>query len=233
MLSFCAGKVRYIKQIQALRQIFNKLEKMKIAIYCGGEIQLTNMHFDYYVGVDRGCLAVLAAQHPLHLAVGDFDSVTSAQLQQIKQAAQTLILAPSEKDDSDSELALKAVFARYPLAEVTLFGALGGRFDHSLINLFLPSNPDLAPFMRQITLRDEQNMVCFYPAGDHWIEQDPTMRYIAFLAEGGRLAVTQAKYELTPANYFPRKIYASNEFLDKPIRLEVDSGYAVVIQSQD
>ena len=102
---------------------------------------------------------------PLDLAVGDFDSVSRSELEMIQSAAKDCMIAPAEKDDTDTELALKAIFSKYPQAQVTIFGAFGGRIDHMMSNLFLPSDPELAPFMRQITLRDEQNTVQFYPAG--------------------------------------------------------------------
>ena len=31
--------------------------------------------YDYFVGIDRGCLHLLEADLPLQLAVGDFDSL--------------------------------------------------------------------------------------------------------------------------------------------------------------
>ena len=50
-----------------------------------------------------------------------------------------------KKDDTDLELALLTIFEQNPQAAVTIFGALGGRIDHMLANVFLPSNPKLAP----------------------------------------------------------------------------------------
>ena len=42
----------------------------------------------------------------------------------IQSAAKDCRLAPAEKDDTDTELALKIIFQLYPEAEVTIFGAL-------------------------------------------------------------------------------------------------------------
>ncbi|ETJ25952.1 Thiamine pyrophosphokinase, partial [human gut metagenome] len=56
-----------------------------------------------------------------------------------------VLQAQPEKDDTDLELAVKAVFARSPQAQVTIFGAFGGRLDHTLANIFLPSNPEITP----------------------------------------------------------------------------------------
>ena len=65
--------------------------------------------------------------------------------------AQHFVQAQPEKDDTDLELALfDHTLSKNPQAQVTIFGALGGRIDHMLANVFLPSNPKLAPYMRQI-----------------------------------------------------------------------------------
>ena len=77
----------------------------------------------------------------LALAVGDFDSVTVEERQLIQKRAQHFVQAQPEKDDTDLELALLTIFEKNPQARVTIFGALGGRIDHMLANVFLPSNP--------------------------------------------------------------------------------------------
>lgn len=187
-----------------------------------------------YVGVDRGCLALLTKGLPLDVAVGDFDSVTTEEYQLIQTSAKLMVTASAEKDDTDLELALKQVFAQWPEAEVTVYGALGGRLDHTLSNVFLPSHPDLAPFMGQISLVDQQNKVRFYPSGQQVVQTAPDYAYVAFLLEGqGQLEIKGAKYELSSANYFYRKIYSSNEFIDRPVEVFVPSGYLVVIYSKD
>ena len=152
----------------------------------------------------------------------------------IQEEAGDFIKAAPEKDDTDTELALKAIFSKYPQAQVTIFGAFGGRIDHMMSNLFLPSDPELAPFMRQITLRDEQNTVQFYPAGSNQVLPEKEMIYVSFMADGDAdLTIKGAKYELDASNFFKKKIYSSNEFLDQPITVTLKSGYLIVIQSKD
>ena len=208
---------------------------IKVALFAGGDFPRSiNDDFDYQVGADRACLTLLEKGLPLDLAVGDFDSVTADELARIRQSAGELILAESEKNDTDTELALKEIFARFPQAHVTLFGAFGGRLDHMLANLFLPTDPDLAPFMRQICLRDACNTVHFLPSGRHRIVQDEGMAYISLMADSDAdLTIRGAKYELTPNRFFKKKIYTSNEFAGKPITVQCDSGYLLVIQSKD
>lgn len=206
----------------------------RVAVCLGGCLTAIATDFDYYVGVDRACLFLLDNGQALDMAVGDFDSVSADQLAIIKQAAGTIYLAQPEKNDTDAEMALKLIFKQWPAAQVTVFGAFGGRLDHELSNIFLPSDPELAPFMQQINLCDENNQVQFFPAGRHTVEQVSGMTYVAFMPSGeGRLTILDAKYPLTASNFFQKKIYSSNEFIGKPIDFNLDVGYVVVIQSKD
>ena len=207
----------------------------KVAVFAGGQLLDFSTEFDIFVGVDRGSLFLLEHQLPLDFAVGDFDSVSKDELQRIKTKAEIFIQASPEKDDTDTELALKKVFEQYPEAQVTIFGAFGGRIDHMMSNLFLPGDPDLAPFMRQIILRDKQNSIQFYPAGVCQVLPEDGMTYVSFMADGDAdLIIEGAKYNLDASNFFKKKIYSSNEFLDQqPITVTLESGYLIVIQSKD
>ena len=103
-----------------------------------------------------------------------------------------------------------------------------------LSNIFLVGDPELAPFMRCICLRDKQNKITYYPEGSHKVLPEPGMTYVSFLHEGdGKLMILGAKYELTNMNYFQKKIYSSNEFVDGPIQVIVPNGYVIVIQTKD
>ena len=113
----------------------------RVAVFAGGDRGHYRTDFDSFVGVDRGSLWVLEKKLPLALAVGDFDSVTEEERQVIQKRAQHFVQARPEKDDTDLELALLTIFEQNPQAEVTIFGALGGRIDHMLANVFLPSIP--------------------------------------------------------------------------------------------
>ena len=205
-----------------------------IAILAGGDSALLPRDHDVYVGVDSGCLKLLEQGLPLDMAVGDFDSVSETDLNNIKAQAKQVVQSVPEKNDTDLELALKAVFDAYPDAAVTVYGAFGGRLDHFLSNIFLSTDPDLAPYMEQIQLVDGQNRLLYRPAGCHEILPDPAMSYVGFMpVGGGHLEITGAKYPLHPENYFLKAMYGSNEFLDQPIQVSLDRGYLVIVYSKD
>ncbi|MFM0599615.1 thiamine diphosphokinase [Streptococcus suis] len=207
---------------------------IKIAVIAGGSFDCLPEPADLYVGVDAGSLRLLDHSLPLDWAIGDFDSVTSEELGQIREMAEWFLRAPVEKDDTDLELALKEIFKAYPQAQVRIYGALGGRMDHMMANLFLAADPDLAAFMEQIELVDSQNVVRFRPAGSHRILPIAGMKYISFMpSDQSRLTIRHAKYPLDASNYFFKKCYSSNEFIDRDIDIQLDQGYVVLIYSKD
>ncbi|HEM5300607.1 TPA: thiamine diphosphokinase [Streptococcus suis] len=207
---------------------------IKIAVIAGGSLACLPEPADLYVGVDAGSLRLLEASLPLDWAIGDFDSVTPEELGRIKDLAERFLQAPAEKDDTDLELALKEIFKAYPQAQVRIYGALGGRMDHMMANLFLAAEPDLAAFMEQIELVDSQNVVRFRPAGQHRLSPIAGMKYISFMpSDQSRLTIRHAKYPLDASNYFFKKCYASNEFIDRDIDIQLDQGYVVLIYSKD
>lgn len=205
----------------------------RIALVSGGDWHGILGDYDKFVGVDRGSLRLLEQGYPLDMAVGDFDSVSLEEFEKIGRVAKEVLQSPAEKDDTDTELALKETFLRFPNAEVSVFGAFGGRLDHLVSNLFLPSHPDLTAYMSQISLIDAQNHVIFRPRGKHRLKELPEMTYISFMPEGGQLYISGAKYPMDESNFFTRKSYGSNEFIKGFIDIDVLADYVVIIYSKD
>lgn len=213
---------------------FEQPSKTKVAIVAGGQVETIPLDLDVYVGVDAGCLFLLEQGLELSLAVGDFDSVEPAEFQSIQSAAHELRTSAAEKNDTDLELAIKEVLERWPQAEILIFGAFGGRMDHHLASVFLPTDPEIAPLMSQLCLMDRQNYLCYRPAGRHTIQPIAGYTYVAFMpVEGAFIQIEGAKYPLSEDNYFKKAIYGSNEFIDQPIVVTVDRGYLIIIYSKD
>ncbi|AFV72923.1 Thiamine pyrophosphokinase [Streptococcus agalactiae] len=206
----------------------------KIALFAGGDLTYFEYDFDYFVGIDRGSLFLLKNGLSLDMAVGDFDSITEDELLYIKHYCSNIVSASAEKNDTDTELALKTIFKEFSEAQVTIFGAFGGRIDHMMSNIFLPSDTDLEPFMSQIRLKDEQNIVTYLPSGKNQVSRIEGMSYVSFMPESeSTLQISGAKYELNKSNYFKKKMYSSNEFMTSPIEVELKDGYLIIIYSKD
>lgn len=206
----------------------------RVAVLAGGDYSPPRGDFDYYVGVDRGAITLLEKGFPLDLAVGDFDSITASEMKELKKAQPKFKQLNTDKDDTDTAAALKVIFEAFPKATVRLYGAFGGRLDHLLANVFLPSVPELYPYLEQLHLCDSCNQVSYVKNGHRQVTPVAGMDYVSFMADGeAKLTILGAKYELTTSNYFSRKIYASNEFIGQPITVIADRGYLVVIHSRD
>lgn len=105
-------------------------------------------------GWDDGVTLVVAAdggaRHGTHLGVridrwvGDGDSVDAAMLDALRAEGATIDRSPTDKDESDTELAVVAALLA-GADRLSIVGALGGpRLDHALANLTLLSLPELA-----------------------------------------------------------------------------------------
>ncbi len=68
--------------------------------------------------------------------IGDMDSVDERDLEEYGAKGSTILTYPSAKDETDTELALHYALDLKP-EEILIFGALGGRIDHTLANISL------------------------------------------------------------------------------------------------
>ena len=98
---------------------------------------------DLVVGADGGGRHPAALGWPVHALVGDFDSLGEASRTALAAAGAEIFRHPAAKDEIDFELALALVRGR-GFKEIDVLGALGGRWDMTFGNLFLPAVPDFA-----------------------------------------------------------------------------------------
>jgi thiamine pyrophosphokinase len=95
------------------------------------------------VGADGGGRHPLLLGWPVQVLVGDFDSLGEEPLAALAAGGAEIIRHPAAKDEIDFELALDLVRGR-GFQDIEVLGALGGRWDMTFGNLFLPARPDLA-----------------------------------------------------------------------------------------
>ena len=80
----------------------------------------------FWIGVDRGAYRLLKKGIVPDLAVGDFDSLSSAELKEVEGVVSEIHYSIPEKDDTDTQLGLKLALAKHPQAEVLILGATRG-----------------------------------------------------------------------------------------------------------
>lgn len=98
---------------------------------------------DRVIAADLGAQHALAWGWPVHLLVGDLDSLPAEAAANLVAAGTPVVTAPVAKDDTDLELALAHALAERA-QRIVICAALGGRTDHLLANVLLLARPDLA-----------------------------------------------------------------------------------------
>lgn len=115
---------------------------MKAVIFAGGYIGNYEKVRKYLSGSDLIICADSGARHAFNmgiipdLLVGDMDSISPASMEKVKQLGIKSQGFSSEKDYTDTELALD-IALKQGAREAILLGGLGDRPDHSLANIFL------------------------------------------------------------------------------------------------
>lgn len=198
---------------------------MKKAVLVLGKIQtLPNYEDVDWIGVDYGAEFLAKKGYSMSMAIGDFDSSKDVEL--IRAHCRQFISLPRKKDDTDSVAALKHLdFSSYGTVE--LWGALGGRRDHELVNYgLLFRYPGLV-------IRSEHQCLRVYPQGKHILSKE--FKYISFFAP--KPCVLHCQDLVYPLNHlkldFEDLFACSNEFLKDSIELTVEQGSVLCVQSED
>lgn len=95
------------------------------------------------VAADRGSHHAGALGLRLDAIVGDLDSIGEPERAAFERAGVAFETAPAEKDETDLELALLYALRR-GASQMVCIGALGGRLDMTIANVFLLTLPALA-----------------------------------------------------------------------------------------
>ena len=144
-----------------------------------------------------------------------------------------IIDLPTVKDDTDSIYAIKEAISR-GYKEILIVGAIGDRFDHSLVNAYaLMLINDLGASGKIVDDYSEMTLI------DNSIsaEIEPGWRYFSLIAISGTasgVTIKNAKYNLNNAKISPKYQYAiSNEVEgDEPAKVSVVEGVLLLIKDR-
>lgn len=176
-----------------------------------------------YIGVDGGSLYCYNHHIPLLCAIGDFDSISVEELEQLRKYTKVIKL-PAEKDVVDSEYALSYA-SKLGYQQIELIGVMGGRQDHFLAVYQLLKSGDVS-----FVMKDINNVIYRLEAGEHELKKE--MQYLSFFAcEDLVITIEGVKYPLYNRNIRESDVYlVSNEIISSKAKLKI-SGRVVVIQS--
>lgn len=194
---------------------------------------LKDQPVDYWIGCDRGSLYILEAGLSLFQAIGDFDSVTVEERQQIERQATHMQVFPVDKDDSDLELAIKSLFIQ-PEDTLVLYGITGGRLDHTLVNIALLKR--LVKRGISAKMMDLYHTIDIYLPGQHQLQLDPA-RYISILPATEQVSgvtIDGFKYPLVNATLEEgSSLTLSNHLLSTNGSISFKEGILIVISADE
>lgn len=176
------------------------------------------------IGVEFGAFYCASHKIPMKIACGDFDSVSSDQKSLIKDFAHEFIELNPIKDETDFEYAL-SLCKDYD--RISVYGGLGRRLDHELVNLFLAYNDP------RIVLVDWHNKIQCYTQGTYSFKQGEYQYFSVLPFEASEISLTNFKYPLDHQVLKPFDTYlTSNEIVEEGT-LTIHQGKVLVIQSND
>lgn len=203
-------------------------EPLALRDYCEGDIT---------VGADRGALALLRSDYPLHLAVGDFDSVTNEEWLAIAERATEVIKVPAEKDFTDGELALKTIGERKDESTPIFIyhWQTSGRLDHFLSILWWCYQPDFQSFIEDCHFVSGKNEMQFLLPGTHNVPNRADFQYISIIqmTPVKQLAIRGLKYELPAQDINYPRAWISNEPLIGDGELSFEEGILLLMYTKD
>ena len=205
----------------------------KCVIFAGGEmkdfscVNMTEISKSFVICADKGYdYAKILGIKP-DFIVGDFDS-----LEILPETSQNLRKYPCQKDDTDLMLAVRYA-VEHKISRITIYGALGGRLDHTLGNIqtlaFICANGGIGRIVSE-----NEDCVMLFP-GKYAFEkrENYSLSLLSYSEKVEGLTIKGAKYTLENgeiSNTFP--IGISNEITAENCEISFQCGKLLVIQSK-
>lgn len=189
-----------------------------------------------FIGADRGTLHILRAGIIPDAAVGDFDSVSEEEMQQIESANCLIERRPPEKDETDTELAL-ALACSWKPEKIILTGVTGGRLDHMFSALQLLVRHVVVMDAVQLTILNRQNELTLLQEGTHHVQRDDRFPYVSFFSvtESVRgITLSGMKYEVDAEGIcLGDTRFTSNEIVRASCTISIGAGICLMVRSSD
>ena len=216
---------------------------MKYAVVCAGgpnhevaELSGFNEDETVFIGADRGAVHLLERGITPKEAVGDFDSVSIEEYEQIKKVVETISEFNAEKDETDTELAIERALSYKP-EQVILTGVTGGRLDHSASALHLLyrlqiENPDIS-----FSIINQTNEMSILLPTLHKLVRENRYPFVSFFSFGRKvtgLTLTGFKYEtINETLDLGMTKFTSNETASHICTISFHDGICLMVRSSD
>ena len=139
------------------------------------------------IAADGGARHAAPLGLPLHQVVGDFDSLIAGDVDELEAAGVVVTRFPTNKDATDTELALLAALDA-GATDITLLCTWGGRSDHAIGTLALLANPRCGA--ADVVILDEQTRTQLLRSGAGLTLRGNIGRIISITPWGGDATVS-------------------------------------------
>lgn len=174
--------------------------------------------------VDKGIELCKACDIVPSVLIGDFDSANTSAVDWARMKKILVESYPSDKDLTDTQLALKRATEIFGEHTAILTGAFGGRFDHVYSTIFTCAAID-----RQIFLADERELVLYVKSGEtvdvKFFRKPLAVSLLPMTSTCAGVSTKNLHWELDGASLtqnFPNAI--SNRIDDEKISVSVELG---------
>lgn len=177
----------------------------------------------YFIYCDRGLIHEKGLGRKPDLAVGDFDSCPIPENTEV-------ITLPREKDDTDGRYGVKEAIKR-GYKEIIILGAIGGRIDHTLGNIYLLyyiySNG-----LSGIIIGDSSSIEIVGKEKKYIEKCYPVFSLIAAFGKAEGIEIRGAKYNLVNGTIEPNFQYGISNEVDKSVaEVWVEKGKLLLIKN--
>ena len=166
------------------------------------------------------------------ILLGDFDSIPTHDLEFFRSLGVEILKFPTEKDMTDTELAVDLAIKR-GYDELIFIGGLGTRLDHSLSNIFILKMM-LYKGIKGVIV-NENNEIALINSHIRLQKEDGIKVTLLPLSEKVDGVTTKGfYYKLDNATLFMGSSWGvSNEFVEDTAEVSITSGYLLVIKARD
>ncbi len=183
---------------------------------------------DYVIAADGGQKFLTALGKTYDLLVGDFDSSRAP-----VTADDRTISLPTHKDDTDVLAAIRIALKK-GYRDYLLLGCLGGRFDHTLANVFL------LRFLHQHgasgCLVDQDHEISLLSAGVYYVpaRDDRVLSLLPYGGDAVGVSIDGAEYPLRDATLdTAMPLGVSNAFIGKTVTISLKKGFLLMILAKN
>ncbi len=208
-------------------------EKKSCLLVLGGEIRDYELFARRLERAQQVFVADSGARHLTRLGLtpkrvyGDLDSLTAEEIRRFSESGCVFTVSPAEKNDTDGAIVLKEAL-REGYEEILIWGALGGRPDHSYANITLLRFPAYSGrgALPELVIEDKGIKV-FIARKNAWIEGTAGDLLSLFALSGSVSGFRQKGLKYQPDggvfySFFPLGV--SNEFTGDRVWMDWDSG---------